>query len=144
MLVELGPLAAADVCGWIRFARRVIVELRVDPHDLEGVATDDLLRQWSGLIDEWAQVAQTAEAASTQFRWSTEIDSEVAEFLLHGFERVMRSPGVQAKITEEEAETRRPFSLHVVGAFVDGLEGEGTTHGLYADQIRASLGSSLD
>ncbi len=144
MLVELGPLAATDVCGWTRFARRVIVELRVDPNDLEGVATDDLLKQWSALIDEWAQVADAAEAASAQFRWSKEIDSEVAEFLLHGFERVMRSPSVQARITEEETETRRPFSLHVIGAFVGGLEVEGTTHGLYADQIRASLGSSLD
>ncbi|MDH3683257.1 MAG: hypothetical protein OEV40_25310 [Acidimicrobiia bacterium] len=140
MLVELGPVAAGDVQRWTKFARRVIVELRVDPGDLEGVATEDLLKQWSQLIDEWASIASESE----EFRWSKALDTEVGEFLLHGLERCFHSPGVRIRITEEEAEAQRPFTMHVLAAFVDALTSEGVGHEHYADQIRASLGRPLD
>ncbi len=140
MLVELGPVAATDVQGWARFARRVIVELRVKPGDLEGIATDDLLGQWSKLVDEWSDTA----AGTDTFRWSRTLDTELGEFLLHGLDRCFHSPAVNAMITAEESHAHRGFTVHVFQAFVDGLDSEGVAHEHYADQIRASLGHSLD
>jgi hypothetical protein len=140
MLVELGPVAAADVQRWTRFARRLIIELRVEPGDLAGIATDDLLDQWSAIIDDWAETA----AASETFRWSRLLDTELGEFLLHGLDRCFHSPGVQARLTDQESVDHRSFTVHVFQAFVDGLDTEGVAHEHYADQIRASLGRSLD
>ena len=140
MLVELGPVAATDVESWTRFARRVITELRVDPGDLEGVATEDLLRQWARLIDQWALECSGPEV----FRWSENIDCEMAEFLLHGLERCFHSAVVQNRITGDEVESHKPFTVHVIHAFVDALVAEGVGHEQYADQVRASLGASLD
>ena len=139
MLVELGPVAAADVETWSRFARRVVTEVRTNPADLDGIATDDLLRQWSGLIERWADCARERE----QFRWSESVDCEIAEYLLHGLERCLQSPSVRSRITPSEYETHRPFTMHVISAFVFGLEGEGHTYEEYASQLRGSLGDSL-
>ena len=140
MLVELGPVSSAEVLWWTRFARRVVAEVRTDPCDLDGIATDDLLFHWSRLIDEWESVAGRGE----QFRWSIRLDCELAEYLLHGMERFLLSPGVAARVTPRESATQRSFSLHVVRAFVDGLEGEGRTHAHYAAQVRATFSRSLN
>lgn len=140
MLVELGPVAATEVHGWTRFVRRLVTELRTDPHDLEGVVSDDFLDYWSRLIDEWADIAASGET----FRHTQSLDCELAEFLLHGFERCYHSPGLATRITADEAERHRPFTMHVVRCFIDGLAVEGRPHEQYAERIRASLGNSLD
>ena len=142
MLVELGPVAPAEVQGWSRFARRLITELRTDPHELQGIATDDLLCQWSTLIDQWAAVAGEAPVDGS-FRWSQPIDCEEAEFLVHGLERCLHSATIGSLVTAEEAERYSPFTLHVIQAFLDGLVAEGTAHEHLADQIRALFGSAL-
>jgi hypothetical protein len=140
MLLELGPVSAADVRSWTRFARRVLIELRVDePDDLAGIDTEDLIERWSVLIDDWA-----AAASGEAFRWSRSIDSEVAEFLLHGLERCLASRQLLARITPEESQAQRPFTFHVIQSFVDGLAVEGLTHQHYADQVRGSFGTTLD
>jgi hypothetical protein len=51
---------------------------------------------------------------------------------------------VQARISAEESVACRPFTMHVVQAFIDGLSAEGGPCAHYVDQIRASLGDSLD
>ena len=37
MLLELGPVEPADVQQWVRFARRMVCELRLDPADLHAL-----------------------------------------------------------------------------------------------------------
>ena len=143
-MVELGPVPAVEVEGWTRFARRMIVELRVAPGDLEGVASEDLLVRWSDLIDQWATVASEGRSPNETCRWSVEVEVEVGEYLLHGLERCFHSPVVQARITETEAQTQRPFTMHLIEAFIDALTAEGVGHEEYAEVIRASLGGSLD
>lgn len=140
MLVELGPVTATDVQGWTRFARRLVAELRTNPDDLEGVVCDDFLDEWSALIDEWAEVAGRAET----FRWSKTFDTEVGDFLLYGFVRCYRSPGLASHVTEAEFDAHRPFTNHVINAFIDGLVDEGQGYAHFAEGIRASLGDSLD
>lgn len=140
MLVELGPVSATQVQGWTRFARRLVAELRTDPDDLEGVVCDDFLDQWSHLIDEWATVA----TADDTFRWSKSLDTEVADFLLHGFVRCYRSPGLANHITDGEVAAHQPFTVHIIRAFLDGLAVEDRSYEHYTDEVRASFGGSLD
>ena len=140
MLVELGPVAAEEVQSWARFARRIVVELRTDPTDLDGIATNDFLDHWSKLIDEWEASASTAET----FRFSQPLDCEQAEFLLHGLDRCLQSPGLRARITDEEADRHRPFTYQLMRAFIDALEAEGQASEQYAEELRASLGRPLD
>ncbi len=139
MQVELGPVQSADVRSWIRLSRRIIAELRVDAGDLAGVVDDDVLCQWSRLIDQWALAA-----GSEWFRWSQPLDAEVGEYLLHGLEQVFLSGTVQARITPEESMRQRPFTMHVFHSFVDALDAEGMGHVHYADQIRAKLRLAVD
>ena len=105
-----------------------------------GSPPTDLLDQWSKLLDEWSEAAATGDT----FRWSRTLDTELGEFLLHGLDRGFHSAAVNAMVTDEESMVHRSFTAHVFQAFVEGLESEGVAHEHYADQIRASLGHSLD
>ncbi len=140
MLVVLGPVDSVEVCRWIKFARRIICELRLDPDDLHGVVTDDMLVSWSRLIDQWERQA----IDEPTFRWSEALESDQAEYLLHGFERCLQSRSIRQSSTAEERETQRQFSMHIVQAFVDGLSEEGRSCQHYVDQVRTSVGSFLD
>lgn len=140
MLVELGPVDATEVQQWTRFARRLVTELRANPEEFQGIATEDLLRQWSNLIDAWAE----ASIGKDQFRWSQSLDSDLAEFLLHGLDRCLHSSQVQAQVTSDELSAYRPFTMHVLHAFVDGLSAEGGPCAEYVEQLMGSLGDSLD
>ena len=140
MLVELGPVDVSEVQQWTRIARRLVTELRTNPADLEGIATEDLLGQWSKLIDAWA----LASTGTDEFRWSQAIDSDLAEFLLHGLDRCFHSSQVQARITSDELSAYLPFTMHVLHAFVDGLSAEGGPCVEYVEQLKGSLGDSLD
>ncbi len=141
MLLELGPLAAEDVEQWARFARRVMCEVRVDPCDLEGVATTDFLDQWHCLIDAWEG---HAKREGTTFRWSSHIDVELARYLLHGLDRCVHSTVVQQLATPDERTAYATFTFQVMQAFIDGLSGQGDSHEHFIDQIRGSVGERLD
>lgn len=119
----------------------MVCEFRVDPSDLEGVATSDILTQWQSLIDAWDLHASTT---GPTFRWSSHIDIELAEYLLHGLDRCVQSEAVQVLATPKEQATYAAFTFHVMQAFVDGLSGQGGCHEHLIDQIRASVGARLD
>ena len=141
MLLELGPVEAGHVQHWARFTRRMLCELRVAPVDLSGVATTDFLDRCNGWIDRWEQ---SAAANGTEFRWSESIEPEMAEYLLHGIDRCLRSEQFVGRVTPAERETHEPFTMHVVQALVDGLSSEGQCSRHLCDQVRASLGAALD
>lgn len=141
MLLELGPVDAGEVQQWVRFARRMVCELRVDPADLDGVATPDFLDECTRLISSWEQ---TIVLDGAQFRWSEPLDCEFAEYLLHGLVRCLRSPGLAQRATSDELAANEPFVMHVVQALVDGLAAEGSGPEHLCDQVRASLGTLLD
>lgn len=141
MLLELGPVDSGNVRQWTRFVRRVLCDLRVDPAGLGGVATPDFLDRCSQSLDRWEH---EAALAGTEFRWSQDIEPELAEYMLHGIERCMNSPQVTGRVTDAERQIHRPFTLHVVQALVDGLSAEGRCSEHLCDQVRASLGAELD
>jgi hypothetical protein len=142
MLLELGPLPADDLGRWSRFARRVVVELRSNPDDLQGIATDDFLTHWSSLLDALTSACATASCGDV--RWSCPIDDELAEFLVHGLERCFYSEGVTALMAPEDLPGQRQITLHIIQAFVNGLAAQGNGYDHYADQVRASFGGYLE
>lgn len=134
MLLELGPVDAAEALSWTRFARRLITEMRIDPCDLEGVIGEDLLGQWSALLDLWAAAVVT-EGQST-FRYSQTLEDEQAEFLLYGLTRCMTSPALRARVTAEERHDHDRFTGHVAKAFIAGLSIEGRPCDCYEEDLR--------
>lgn len=142
MVLELGPWPALDAHRWTKFARRIIVELRSAP-DGDELLSPDVIDLWSRTLTDWTGTAQRAMAANEPFRWSSELEPEVVEFLLHGLDRCLHSPVVMSWITPAEAEQQRQFTISIVQAFVDGLTVESHSCQHYADQILTSLGSLL-
>lgn len=143
MLLSLGPVPTEDVDNWVRFARRVMCEIRMDPGDLGGIATPELLDEWSRLISQWESSRATANKAEW-FRWSSEIGDERAEYLLYSMGRCMEWARKTSRLSDEDRARHSAVSLHVVQGFVDGLLAEGHHHEHYVDQIRASIGAGLD
>ncbi len=156
MQLELGPIAVEDVISWTRFARRLICEMKVDPADLAGVASPDLLSAWADMIDNLEHhaasqaapptTATTPDTASSpeMFRWTGFIDVELAEYLLHGLHRCVHSESLLSRITPQERTKQAPFTLHLVQSFIDGLTAEGLCHLQLVDQVRTTLGQLLD
>lgn len=142
MLLELGPVPTDVVHQWSKFARRVIVELRLSTAELDGVYSDDQISGWATLIDRWDSHATTAN--SSDFRWSESIDTEMAEYLLHGLDQLLHSDHLSERFTQDEFETHWEFTLRILQAFVDGLSVEGRCHEHYVDQVRAHFKESLD
>ncbi|MEM7322398.1 MAG: hypothetical protein AAF531_04865 [Actinomycetota bacterium] len=138
MVLELGPLPAADVLDWTKFVRRLSIELRSVPA-ADAVVSTDVIELWSKTLTVWATAAQQAGSDDLPFRWSSDMEPEMAEYLLHGMDKCLHSPLVMSWVTPEEATRHRPVTMSIVRAFVDGLavESKGCRH--YADQILSSL-----
>ena len=142
MLLELGPVPADNVRRWTRLVRRLLVELRANPEELEGIATEDFLTASSHMIDQWFhQTVEKPEADPTEsvFRWSQTIEDDAAEYLLHGLERCVCSTTLARLMTEEEIAEHGAFTLHLVESLVDGLIGQGRHCEHYADHVRATV-----
>jgi hypothetical protein len=152
MVLELGPCPVEDVRSWSRFARRILVELRAC-HDQQ-LVNPDVIDLWAEILDDWSAAAdRTASwpggsidgpaAVGAPFRWSRELEPEMAEFLLDGLDRCLNSPKLMGWVTVEEAARQRTFTAVVVRAFLEGLaaEGQGCRH--FADHINQSLGRIL-
>ena len=142
MLLELGPVPIDVVHQWSKFARRVVVEVRLSASDLDGLLSDDQISGWAELIDRWDSHAVAADA--DDFRWSETLDTEMSEYLLHGLDQLLHSDHLKDRFTDDEIETHWGFTLCILQAFVDGLSVEGRCHEHYVDQVRAHFKESLD
>lgn len=143
MVLELGPCPAEDVLRWSKFARRIVIELRSTP-EYDELVSPDVVDLWAQTLDEWASQAKSLSGQDSPFRWTSELEPEVVEFLLHGLDRCLHSPAVMSWVTPQEAEEQRMFTMRVVQAFVDGLSAEGHGCQHYADQILTSLSDLLE
>lgn len=142
VLLDLGPFPAEDALHWSKFARRIVIELRSSP-DVDRATTMDLLDQWSDTIDQWSDQANRCVAADLPFRWASDVEPEMAEFLLAGLDRSLHSQAVRQLCTEAEIERQRPFTVLVLRSFIDGLASEGEGCRQYADQVTTSLRGML-
>jgi hypothetical protein len=138
MVLELGPSPAEEALNWIKFARRILVELRTEA----GVG-DELLDLWSQTIEEWSSHARHSLDQGEPFRLAVETEPEVAEFLLNGLDRYINSPELKRQCTPAELDQHRAFTTVVVQSFLDGLTAECGSCQQYADHITESLASVL-
>ena len=139
MVLELGPWSANDVVRWSKLARRIVVELRSND-DVDAVPPD-VVNLWARTLDEWIADATNRVEEDLPFRWTAELEPEMAEYLLHGLHRCLLSPVVMSWITANEAEEQRAFTTLVVRAFTDSLSAQGHGCQEYADQVLSSLGA---
>ncbi len=138
MVLDLGPCPAEDALDWSMFARRIVVELRSSP-DLAPAVSPDLLDLWSTTIDQWSAAAADCRRGGRPFRWASEVDPELAEFLLAGLDRGLHSPELRLLCTDDEIERQLPFTVLVLRSFIDGLASESDGCRQYADHVAVSL-----
>lgn len=143
MELEVGPVSAAEADSWIKFARRILVELKTAP-PVDDLPASGVVELWSQTIDTWSDIARQATAGAVPFRVSCSYEPEFGEYLLHGLEQCLLSRTVAEWVRPEEAKQQLPFTLMVVRAFVEGLASEGHSAQHYVDQIMAAFGQDLE
>jgi hypothetical protein len=132
MHVELGPLPSSSASAWVRYAREVLVTPRA--HDAETLP-DGVREGFERYLNEWDKAA----SAGPSFRWATDVDPELVEYLVHAFYRV-------AVRLSEEAERRGGklappegdlFYETLVRALLDAMSRETPAAAEFADHLRA-------
>lgn len=136
MLLELGPLDAAAMQRWSRVARRLLLELRVDPGDLDGVIDLDFLDTWARLIDQWEA---TAREPSPSFHWAGQLECEMAEYLIHGLERILASDRLRELTTIDEVSDTQPITMHLIDRFCDCMCEENAGAAEFTATVRERL-----
>jgi hypothetical protein len=148
MVLEVGPCGAEEMLGWTRFARRIVCELRVVSSAKTAQHTTDvhegMIQQWSALVDEWSTLAASSADAGRPFRWQSDVEPAMAEYLLDGLNRSVHSPDVACRCSGEELEAHLPMTKFVLWSFVEALEAEAGSCRHYTDQVRTSLVGVLD
>jgi hypothetical protein len=130
--VALGPLPSESARAWLAYARHVVVTPRA--HDAETL-NDEIRHAFESYLTEWDKAA----ADDPVFRWETEVDGELVEYLVHAFYRV-------AVRLSEEAERRGGrlappegdiFYAALVRALLDAMEAETVAAAEFAGHLRA-------
>lgn len=141
MQLEVGPVEAQQVRAWSKCMRRLVVELRLCPEGTGPVIDSDVLNGWTELSEEWATSKADPQGC---LHWSAEMEPEKAEFLLHGLVSCASTDFLANALTDEEMETHKPFTIHVVKSFLDALAEDGHCDHNYLEQVRSSLRMHAD
>ena len=118
----------------------MVSELRIDPADLEGIATDDFLGAWSTVIDA---IDERCATCDTEFRSTEVLDDDVGEYLVHGMSKCLANPSLGQLVTLEEQRAQLRFTRHLAEALVTGLVVEGRDCGHYLHRINMALDTAL-
>ncbi len=147
MLVHVGPVESKQMEGWLRFARRVVCDLRTAPGDMDSRVSPNLLTEWNKLIDQWsAKLSTNDKSDKTEFMWHGELDPDKVEYLLHSLQRTLHSATMAAWVTPDDLKSHGLVTFHIMQRFIDSLESEGNAHVEYVEQLRsevARFGASL-
>lgn len=140
MLIQLGPVDSEQIDGWIRFARRVLCDLRTEPGDLENSFSQNTFTEWNRLIDQWSHTLSASGPGSDGgFIWRGELEPDKAEYLLHSWQRALHSATAAAWITSDDMANHGAVTIHVMQCLIDSLESEGEAHVEYVDQLRSEV-----
>lgn len=134
MLVELGPTDIDAATGWMRFARRVLCELRMTPERFGGVATETFMEHWSDLIDQWSIAAK-----GDTFRWTGDIDDDIVAYLVAGWLRLAQLPVYYTDFGLDRCDPRFRFGSHVIRSMVAGLEQCDEAHAHCAHALASTM-----
>lgn len=123
-----------EVRRWSKLGRRITTELRTRPDELTEIASDDFLTSFTRLLEG---IERSCDGETANFRLSSEIDNDQAEFLLHGIERCLSSERLRQLVTETDVKEHSPFTLHLVESLTTGLVVEGRSCEHYLDDTKA-------
>lgn len=131
--VRVGPVPSSSVLAWVEFATAVL-----DGDDSIAVTGDDVpddaVHAFVGYLSQWKTVA----AQGPEFTWSTDVASEVAEYLVLSFYRVAQRLGDLAEVrgmsmspVEGEA-----FYAMLVDRLLEALAAESSGSAEFAAHLR--------
>jgi hypothetical protein len=133
--VDIGPVAASSATPFIEYARAVLDGYGLD--DDEPVDTrvgSEVVASFRRYLDQWARIAKRGG----EFKWSTELDLEEMEYLVHAFYRIATRANAAAEARgrfymppEGEA-----FYMSLVHGLLDALESAGTPAAEFAEELR--------
>jgi hypothetical protein len=132
VLLMVGPVPPASVLAYVKVARDSLSTLQGDPR-LAGTLTDDLLARFESLHDEWERIA---EAGGSEFCWQQELEVEEAEWIIHGFFRVIEVIAADGGPPQPLRDEVAAFYTPLVTSFLDAIERQGETPGAFASNLR--------
>ena len=130
--MHVGPASSASTLAWITYARAVLD--RAD--DVAGTAAvpDDVVRRFSGFLDQW----QAAAEQHPEVSWNAEVEADELEFLAHAFLRIAEALAAEADVrgapsAPPEADE---FYQALVQGIVDALAAEDPARAQFSEQLR--------
>lgn len=132
--MDVGPVASASVLAWVDYAEAVLAQDGFGSSaedDLPADAAGSLL----GYVAEW-QAAATQDAV---FHWQADVPSDVAEYLVLAFYRIVQRLADAAEVrgaplSPPEGQT---FYVMLVHGLLDALAGEGPSAAEFSDHLRS-------
>ena len=127
MEVAVGPVAADSMRAFADFARRLL-------HSA-GPGADvpsDAAASFDRYLDEWEQLA----GRGGDVTWTTELEAELAEYLVYAFYRVAKDVNDEAGLAPVVPDPAAPFYWVLVGALLDALAAEGGSRAEFASHLR--------
>ena len=122
MHVDVGPVPSVSVLAWLNYAKAVLT------HDENAPAPgDDIPPDATGsfvdLIAEWYEAA----SRDPEFHWQADVSSEVAEYLVLAFYRIVQrlAKAAEARGTELSPPEGHVFYLALVHGLLDALAERG-------------------
>jgi hypothetical protein len=132
--VRLGPLPAAHVHSWVRYARDVLGAVPTDAGG-EGIwLPADAVGGFEQYLTQWSDAAGDADP----FVWDGEIDREEVEYLFHAFFRVATHLSMQADAAGAQAPAdSEPFYRTLVFGLLHALDQEGDATSEFSQHLRS-------
>jgi len=125
--VVVGPVGATSIGAWVSFARRLL-------HSA-GPGADvpsDAAASFDTYLDDWEALA----AAGGDVTWATDLEAELAEYLVYAFYRVAKDVNEEAGKAAVVPDEAAPFYWLLVGALLDALAAEGGSRAEFAAHLR--------
>jgi hypothetical protein len=135
MRVEVGPVPSESAIAWISYARAVLSGFGLRGVKVEAEAGPEVVAAFRGYLDEWEQTA----AEDAVFKWTTDLDAEHVQYLVHAFHRVVQR---LAEATELRGTALMPpeavqFDTSLVVGLLDSLAAAGEPMKAFAEELRA-------
>jgi hypothetical protein len=135
VLIQIGPLASTSVQAWTTYARRVLAQA-LQRSSRGPVLDKAVVDQFQHLLDSW----EAAATAADTFVWSTDLDPDQVEYLMHAFSNLVARLADEARARgyPEAPPESEEFYLALVTGLLDALQDAGGAHAEFAEQLRSS------
>jgi hypothetical protein len=132
--VDIGPVEAESATAFVDYARAVLEGYGLEDDPIDDHIGVEVAKRFRSYLDEWARVAKRGG----EFKWTTEIDLEQIEYLVHAFHRVAGRAVEAAQVRGHrlmpiEADA---FYESLVHGLLHALEAEGTPAAEFAEELR--------